>query len=123
MIQWLYVNAIKLSATYAVCMSVYAVCTNLENVGTHFTKNTLKRNQAQRDGGKGMSKPEFKTAVDPSYSLEEARTLIGVGNTKMWSLLKAGEFPRAYKAGKCVRIPESDVVAYRDRHRFQGTAA
>jgi predicted DNA-binding transcriptional regulator AlpA len=63
-----------------------------------------------------------QSTIDPSFSFAEARQLIGVGESKMWTLLKEGAFPGAYRVGRYTRIPERDILRFRENNRI-GSAA
>ena len=53
-----------------------------------------------------------------SYCSKQVQHIIGCGKTKFWELISYGEFPNAYKVGRKIMVPESDVEAYRKKNRI-----
>lgn len=58
-------------------------------------------------------------SLDRSYSRADTQTLLGCGKTKFWDLVSKGEFPNAFKVGQSIRVPESDIKAYKDKYRVE----
>lgn len=61
----------------------------------------------------GVSKMNMPTA-DRLLSLEETRRLLGIGNTKLFELLKTGEIS-ARKLGARTVVPESEIVRFQQQ--------
>jgi predicted DNA-binding transcriptional regulator AlpA len=61
----------------------------------------------------------------PPADKEEVKLALHCGETSFWKLVKAGEFPNAFRIGNRWRVPWGDLEAYMERHRFgnDGTAA
>jgi len=58
--------------------------------------------------------------VDPALSVQTVAALLRVCEDTVRKLLRAGEFPSAFRAGgKLIRIPRADFDAYRERTRLQ----
>lgn len=54
----------------------------------------------------------------------QVKSAIHCGDTTFWRLLKEREFPNAYKVGREVRVPWSDIEDYKVKHRINdGVAA
>ncbi len=52
-------------------------------------------------------------------SSKKAQTLIGCGKTKFWELVACGEFPNAYKVGRKIMVPKSDIEEFVFRSKIR----
>jgi len=59
--------------------------------------------------------------METLYSIQEVAKRLGVSVSTVRALLRAGEFPGAYKAGRGLnshyRVPSVDLAAFIERHR------
>lgn len=53
--------------------------------------------------------------IDPAERAETVCAILGIGRTKLYDLIKAGDFPAPIKFGKASRWPRSVIYSARDK--------
>ena len=58
--------------------------------------------------------------TDHDLTIAEVAATLRVNYMTIWRMIQRGQFPGAYRVGKSIRIPQSDVTAIRNTTALRG---
>jgi excisionase family DNA binding protein len=64
------------------------------------------------------TKSDASVSFGPGRNQRQVCHALGCSRSTFYVLLGRGEFPNAYFVGASVRVPQSDVDAYRERNSY-----
>ncbi|MBI9112268.1 AlpA family transcriptional regulator [Maridesulfovibrio ferrireducens] len=56
-------------------------------------------------------------SIERNFNRLDVQKILICGKSKFWDLVSKGEFPNAFKVGPSIRIPASDIEAYKEKYR------